>query len=274
MSARLAIIIPSYRATYLRQALDSLVAQTCQDFKVYIGDDCSPQDLEAIIAPYKQWLDISYIRFDSNLGSKDLIAQWERCVALSKTEDWFWLFSDDDVMEPQCVELFYHSLKEQPEAKLFHFDVTVIEGNGQKTNDPHYIKEDFPTYLSANDFLRKRLTYSINSYIVEYVVRRDLFVQSGGYVRYPLAWCSDDATWHRLAKAAGGITTIKGARVLWRKSDSNITPDRSKNVQRQKLKAVGQHLRYCYSQLGITSLPAIIRYYLHAIYQARSIFGL
>ena len=38
----LAIVIPAYKSTFLPAALDSIAAQTCQDFTLYIGDDCSP----------------------------------------------------------------------------------------------------------------------------------------------------------------------------------------------------------------------------------------
>lgn len=37
---KLAIIIPAYKATFLKQTLDAFEAQTCHDFNLYIGDDC------------------------------------------------------------------------------------------------------------------------------------------------------------------------------------------------------------------------------------------
>jgi hypothetical protein len=40
--------------------------------------------------------------------------------------------------------------------------------------------------------------------------------------RFPLAWCSDDATWINFA-VARGIRTISGPHVLWRRSGLNIT---------------------------------------------------
>ena len=48
----LAIIIPAYKDTYLRETLDSLVSQTINDFVVYIGDDCSPYNLKSIVNEY------------------------------------------------------------------------------------------------------------------------------------------------------------------------------------------------------------------------------
>lgn len=39
-----------------------------------------------------------------------------RCVDMNQGENWIWLFSDDDVMEPRCVEEFYQTVKAHPEA--------------------------------------------------------------------------------------------------------------------------------------------------------------
>lgn len=271
--SQLAIIVPIYKPDFLREALECLAAQTCQDFTVYVGDDCSPHNLRDIVMPFADRLDLHYTRFDRNLGAQDLIGQWQRCVALAQGEEWLWMFSDDDQMDPNCVESFYKTMRRYPNQDLFHYNVTVIDSQGQPTTDQRFIKCDFDEWMRAKDFLRQRLCYRINSFIVEYVVRRSTFEAAGGFMRYPLAWCSDDATWYRMARPSG-ILTIPNARVYWRKSHANITPDRSRSVQQQKLKAVRLFLTFCWHELGIRALPSILNYYLHALYQARSIFRL
>lgn len=95
----LAIVIPAYKSTFLAAALDSIAVQTCQDFTLYIGDDNRPNHLGAIVDRYRDRINLVYHRFDTNLGGKDLVAQWERCIDMSQGEEWIWLFSDDDVME-------------------------------------------------------------------------------------------------------------------------------------------------------------------------------
>ena len=73
---QLAIIIPAYKATFLSAALDSIAAQTCKDFTLYVGDDYSPEPIGPIVEAYLNKIDLFYQRFDSNLGGKDLVAQW------------------------------------------------------------------------------------------------------------------------------------------------------------------------------------------------------
>ena len=89
---QLAIVIPAFKMDYFRATLDSLAAQTCKDFTVYVGDDCSPSDFRSLVDEYVDKIDIRYTRFEDNLGGKDLVAQWTRCVDLTNGEPWLWLF--------------------------------------------------------------------------------------------------------------------------------------------------------------------------------------
>ena len=263
-SDTLAIVLPAYKPDFLRQALDSLAAQTSHDFMAYVCDDCSPHDLEPIVRQYEGRLPMRYIRFEQNMGGRDLVAHWERCIGQIQGETWLWIFSDDDVMGSHCVELFHEARQQHPEQDLFHFDTQVIDAQGRPTTDPHYIKEDFPTRLSAEDFLRGRLGYRYNSFIVEYVVRRSAFDRAGGFVHYDLAWCSDDATWARMAESTG-MLTISGDKVSWRKSDVNITPKRNLSIGWRKLRATWHYLEFCRRRVP-GSFRLRTNYLLHAIY--------
>lgn len=262
----LAIILPIYKPDFLREALDSLAAQTCLDFTAYICDDCSPYDLEPIVKQYEGRFPFSYTRFADNLGGKDLVSHWERCLDQTQGEPWLWIFSDDDVLDPNCVASFYQQQAKYPQQPLFHFATQVIDSKGQPVTDPRFIKEPFPMHLSAEEFLRGRLAYRYNSFIVEYIFSREHFLRQGGFVHYDLAWCSDDATWFRLAQPHG-IITIPSAQVHWRKSDVNITPSRSRAIGRRKLRATIAHLRNCAKWLPDSTMLRF-KYFLHALYHA------
>ena len=106
---KLAIIIPAYKAMYLESTLNSFVSQTESNFNIYIGDDDSPEDIYSIVEKFRHKLNIEYIKFGENIGSKSLTKQWERCVEMSN-EEWIWLFSDDDIASPHCVEVFYKTV--------------------------------------------------------------------------------------------------------------------------------------------------------------------
>lgn len=230
----LAIIIPAYKSSFLAAALDSIAAQTCKDFTLYIGDDCSPNNIGEIVDRFRDKINLVYKRFDANLGGKDLVAQWERCIDMSQGEEWLWLFSDDDVMESNCVEEFYKTVKENPKAGLIHFNVQFLDNATGKVS-PLPI---FPKHCSTKFYLDEKIRGHLISFVVEFVVRRDNFFDNGRFQNFDLAWGSDFISWVKFADASGGIETCDNAKVLWRKSNENISPDKSNYILSRKINAL------------------------------------
>lgn len=83
---QLAIVIPAYKIDFFSATLDSLATQTCKDFTVYVGDDCSPADFESLVNEYQDKLDIHYQKFATNMGGRDLVGQWKRCMDMTQGE--------------------------------------------------------------------------------------------------------------------------------------------------------------------------------------------
>ena len=239
---KLAIIIPAYKASFLPAALDSIAGQTCKDFTLYVGDDCSPESIGSIVEQYKDKIDLVYQRFDSNLGGKDLVAQWERCIAMSQDEPYIWLFSDDDVMDPNCVkELFNQIEKTEGAYDVYHFNVDIINERG--AFERH--KQDYPAVLTAYRFYRGKSSGRFSAFVVETVFSRKVYEQYGGFMKYDLAWGRDVATWIVFSDRKG-ISTVSGARVRWRRSSQNITPDYSRQIAERKLRSELAFLNWAY----------------------------
>ncbi len=235
MKAPLAIVIPAYKARFLDEALASIAAQTRREFRVYVGDDASPEGLEAVCRRWQKPLGLRYTRFESNLGGRDLVAQWQRCVALSN-EPWVWLFSDDDRMPPDAVERLLAAFKTGGE--LFHFDVEQIDAEGRVLRR----EPDFPRQLPVREFARRRLRFELSSFAPDYVFARAAYERVGGFVNFPRAWCSDDASWIAFG-AAHGIRTLAGAPVQWRFSGANISARHGPDAV-DKLRAQVAYLRW------------------------------
>lgn len=243
---KLAIIIPAYKATFLPAALDSIAAQTSQDFTLYVGDDCSPEPIGSIVEQYKDKIELVYRRFNTNLGGKDLVAQWERCIAMSQNEPYIWLFSDDDVMEPNCVEALLKQIGETKGAyDLYHFDVNEINDEGRVTK----FLPEYPQVLGAYDFYRGKTSGRYRSYVVENVFSRRVYEQSGGFKNLDLAWGSDVATWCIFC-GHKGMYKVPGAKVCWRRSAENITPNTSGSIAERKMTANCKLLAWAYDYFG------------------------
>lgn len=232
----LAIVIPVFKILYFERMLDSLASQTCKDFNIYIGDDCSPDDFETIVKRRSD-LNISYTRFKKNLGSKDLIKQWERCIALSKDEKWIWVFSDDDIMSPNSVEKFYRALDLSNESfDVYKFNSTLIDGNDRVIEAPR----SMPDRLNGYELVTWKMTGAIRTFVTDYIFSRRIFQQKMGFVNFPLAWGADDATWVKFSEGKG-IYVIPDAVIYWRLSNSNISNPGHSGGQQKTLAL----LQYC-----------------------------
>jgi len=242
---QLAIVIPAFKADYFRDALESIAAQTDRRFRVYVGDDASPADLGAVAAEFSNRIDLVYHRFSENLGQRDLVGHWMRCLDLTEGEEWVWLFSDDDIMEPACVAAFYRQLAHDDATDLYHFDPVIIDGKGDLVRVP----PGFPASLSATEFFYRKINYRLASFAVEYVFRQQALRAMGGFVPFDLAWCSDDATWMTFA-CRQPIRTVQGARIHWRASPINITSQRNnRGLVERKVAMQFRFLRWARRQL-------------------------
>lgn len=215
---QLAIVIPAWKPTFFLETLRSLAAQQDKCFSVYVGDDASPSDqIKRLVDAFSQEIpSMHYTRFSRNLGAKDLVGQWERCIALTHGEPWIMLFSDDDILPPDAVRRFKQVLSQNSVSKLFRFPLKSIDEQGQDILVPepfHSIK------TSAEDFLLSYMSGKRISAISEYIFSRDLF-DAFKMVHFPLAWCADIATWYLYASHCGGITNISGEPVSWRNANA------------------------------------------------------
>lgn len=235
----MAIVIPAYKETFLRQTLESIANQTDKRFHLYVGDDCSPYDLGSIVNEFEDRIALTYKRFDTNLGGKDLVAQWERCIAMSEDEPYIWLFSDDDIMGEECVETFLSQTEEIKQNSLCHFDIKMIDDkNGGEIVD----RPRFPHSLKAGEYLEGKLRGQIVSYVMEFIFPRWLYEKVKGFQNFDLAWGSDFMTWLKMAaNCDNGIVTItrnEDSMVYWRQSYENISPNRSLPIMIRKMDAL------------------------------------
>lgn len=233
MEAQLAIIIPAYKAEFLGDSLASLARQSCQAFRVYVGDDASTEDLASIVRSCRLPKDrMRYVRFEQNMGGRSLVAHWHRCIHLTQ-EPWIWLFSDDDVAGVDCVAQFYHTLERTAgQYDVYRFNVEVINEHNETValHPPHPEVETWHGFLY---FLLRRQRLATQQ---ELVFSRHIYKKVGGFVDVPLAWGSD----HLFAIACGthrGLRAITGERVKFRQSGINYSSLRSRRIDRLKMEA-------------------------------------
>lgn len=237
---KLAIVIPAYKSEFFRQSLESIAKQTCKDFTLYIGDDASPANLLSISESFKADIDIVYKRFNENIGGKDLVSHWNRCIDMTEKEPWIWLFSDDDLMDPSCVEAFYKHIQRRKDDSLLHFNIEVINENNNKI----FKTKIFPSHFSTSDFFFNTINRKVYSCVVEYIFKRDQFEKANRFEPFDLAWSSDNATWMKLS-LYNGINTIDGPQIKWRLSTLNISSKSDdRNITLRKINASTKYIQW------------------------------
>jgi glycosyltransferase involved in cell wall biosynthesis len=214
----LAIIIPYFKLTFFEETLQSLVSQTDKRFKVYVGDDASPENPAAVLEKYKGRFDFVYHRFEFNLGGTSLAQQWERCIALSDKESWLMILGDDDCLGENVVEQFYkHWPDFQSKSNLVRFaSRTIVQDENYKG-----VICQHPIWESATDAYLRKFKFVTRSSLSEYVFSKGSYKKFGFY-NYPLAWNSDDRAWLDFSDGKP-IYSINEAVVCSRLSASSIT---------------------------------------------------
>lgn len=187
----LAIIIPYYKLFFFEETLVSLANQTDKRFKVYIGDDASPENPKLLLEKYQKHLDFYYYRFEANLGGKSLVKQWERCLDLIQDEDWIMILGDDDYLSNNVVESWYKNYKYfKGRSNLVRF-ATIIVNQINSTFSQVY---EHPVWENAVKAYWRKFNHTTRSSLSEYIFSRAVY-NKYGFRNFPLAWNSDDCAW-------------------------------------------------------------------------------
>lgn len=187
----LAIIIPYYKLSFFAKTIQSLANQTDKRFKVYIGDDSSPEDCTFLLEKYKGKFEFVYHRFDENLGGKSLIKQWDRCIALTQNEEWLMILGDDDVLGDTVVASWYENYAVfDKKTNLVRFATKVINEESKSIS----VVFNHPVWEKETDFFVRSVTGKTRSSLSEFIFSRKSYMKYG-FHDYPLAWGSDCNAW-------------------------------------------------------------------------------
>lgn len=179
----LAIVISYYKLAFFEATLQSLVDQTDQRFRVYIGDDASPEDPKILLKQFKEKFNFVYHRFEKNLGEVSLVKQWERCLKLTSNEVWLIILGDDDILGKNVVASFYSNFTE------FETKVNVVRFSTQKINEKgealsHVYKH--PVFENSSEILFRDTRSSLSEYAFSLKS-----LKTYNFRNLPLAWSAD-----------------------------------------------------------------------------------
>lgn len=220
---KFSFVLPAWKGKYLKEAIASILSQTCSDFELIVVDDCSPDPIKDIVDCFHDPR-VSYHRNERNIGGTDLVAQWMRCLSYAHA-DYVILATDDDLYEPGFLASMEPLIEKYPQVHLFRSRMMTIGADGHI----QFLDDCFKEFLTTDEFVY-HLFHGMIRGIPHYVFHRKALLEKGGFVNFPLAWGSDDAT--AILMADHGVVNNQDNLVRFRWSDVNISSD-SKSMPRK-----------------------------------------
>ena len=126
MNPVVSVIITVYNRTqYIKQAIESVLGQSFQDFEIIVADDLKNETIEQICLSTKDNR-INYYANSTNLG---VALSVKKAIEVSKGQ-FIAILNDDDSWEPQFLEKLVSPLKAENEIILAFSNHWIIDENG------------------------------------------------------------------------------------------------------------------------------------------------
>lgn len=178
------VIIPTYnRRQLLTKAIDTVLAQTFDDFELIIIDDGSTDDTKEVVADYDDQR-IQYFYQENqgpaaarNLGLKHVQGEW---IAFLDSDDW-WL--------PQKLQRAVDYIEKCPDIKIFHTEEVWYRRGKLLEQKKKHKKPDGYVYQKALPLCCISISTA--------VVHRSILEEAGGFDESFEA-CEDYDLWLRL----------------------------------------------------------------------------
>lgn len=197
---KVSITVPAYKAQYLAECIDSILAQTYKNFELIIVNDASPQDIDSIVSKY----DDSRIRYYKNkvgFGAEHVVGNWNKCLEYT-TGDYIICMGDDDKLLPNCLEEYVKLINLFPDLDIYHGMTEIINENSDITS----IQQPRPLWESVYSMLWWRWR-GRSQYIGDWLFKTDPLRDKGGFFFTKFAWGADDASAVMSAKDCGVANT-------------------------------------------------------------------
>ncbi len=243
MNPKVSVLVSVYNgAKYLREAMDSVLAQTFTDFEFLIVDDCSNDNSPAIL---KEYADkdkrLRVITNEFNLG---LTKNLNKMIREARGE-YLARFDADDVCLPERFKKQVEFLDTYPKVGLVSLWAEIIDGEGKHLRDLKYPTTDKDlraALIQYNPFFHPGL-----------MMRKNACVEAG---LYDESWrfAQDYELYFRIAKK-WELANVPEILLRYRETGGSITGSKNKLqvgfVLKAKKKAIreGQYSKWNYVHL-------------------------
>ena len=164
--------IPTYnQPDFLRQAIQSVLNQTFQDFEIVVVDDCSTDHTSSVVSQFSDPR-VRYYRTEVNLRPPK---SWNECVRRAKGK-FFALLPHDDIHYPAFLQQMLAALERHPEAGFAQCAFCAIDVAGQALGQRRIGETEFFT-KGENAMALQTRNYYCNPAAI--LFRKDQLVERG-----------------------------------------------------------------------------------------------
>jgi len=169
------------RPDLARLTIQSIVQQSCQNFRLIVSDHSTNHEVEAMVKV--DFPSISYIKRSTSLKH---LEHFNACIDEVQT-DYYCLFHDDDLMAPNFVKNMLKFIGAHPTAAAYACNA-LIETNGRVEPRLSFIsKNEYELISSPRDLAERYFSHNQSgiapnpSYIYSHLLSGDkLFIVNGG----------------------------------------------------------------------------------------------
>jgi len=227
-------VMPAYKAEYLSKAINSVLNQDYNNFELIIVNDASPENLKEIVKGFQDNR-IRYNENTQNIGGNDLVKNWNSCVALAKN-NYIILATDDDMFETDFLSNAVQLIDKYPDVDLIRSGVKKIDENDNIIDFEFPLKE----FMTAKEFMLYYAKGGTISCVSNYVIKKVSLESIGGFIAFPRAHYSDDAT--ALALSRNGVACMPTNSFKFRVSNINLSNCNDLGIVKEQLKATEQYM--------------------------------
>jgi glycosyltransferase involved in cell wall biosynthesis len=211
---KFSVTIPAYKDRYLKETIDSVLAQTYHSYEIVIVNDASPYDLDSIVHQYTDPR-IHYFKNEKNCGAKNVVDNWNICLSYA-TGEYVMCIGDDDNLTPRCLQDFAELIEKYPQLDLFHARSEIID------DDSNFVMtlELRPEWESVYSLIYNPR----NTHLGDWLFKTETLRKNGGFYKLPYGWQSDDISAF-IAAASHGVANTQEVGFQYRGNGLSISHD-------------------------------------------------
>lgn len=215
---RLTVGIPTFnRATWLRESISSVLAQSFTDLRLVISDNASDDETPDVVRGFADPR-IQYVRSPHNIGA---IGNLNRLISLAESE-FLVLLPDDDLLYPGHLEAAVEILGRLPSAGVVHSAFHEIDAGGRFIRCVQPVNSRTRTAIQPRDRALEWLIGSRYGLCFPSSVYRTAAIRDAGGFRAADEPFGDRKLWMRLA-LTWDFAYVSEPLVAFRAHDHGIT---------------------------------------------------